>query len=87
MDFSLKGKVALITGASRGIGQAVAIGLAQAGADIAIASRKLPDLEKVAEEIKKMGRRCLPVAAHVGRIEEINNLVSRVKEEFGKIEI
>jgi dehydrogenase/reductase SDR family protein 4 len=87
MDFSLKGKVALVTGASRGIGHAVAVGLAQGGVDIAIASRKLPDLEKVAEEIKKMGRKCLPVAVHAGRVEEINNLVKRVLEEFGKIDI
>ena len=87
MGFSVKGKVALITGASRGIGKAVALGLAQAGADVAVASRKLPDLEKVAEEIKKIGRRCLPVAVHIGRIEDINNLVSKVKEEFGKIDI
>jgi NAD(P)-dependent dehydrogenase (short-subunit alcohol dehydrogenase family) len=87
MEFSLKNKVALITGASRGIGQAAAIGLAQAGADMAIASRKLPDLEKVAEEIRKTGRKCLPVAAHVGRMEEINHLVKRVLEEFGKIDI
>jgi dehydrogenase/reductase SDR family member 4 len=87
MDFSLKGKVALITGASRGIGQAAAIGMAQAGADIAIASRKLPDLEKVAEEVRKIGRKCLPVAAHVARMEEINNLVKRVTDEFGKIDI
>jgi dehydrogenase/reductase SDR family member 4 len=87
MDFSLKGKVALITGASRGIGQAAAIGMAQAGADIAIASRKLPDLEKVAEEVRKTGRKCLPVAAHVARMEEINNLVKRVTDEFGKIDI
>jgi NAD(P)-dependent dehydrogenase (short-subunit alcohol dehydrogenase family) len=87
MDFSLNGKVALITGASRGIGQAAAIGMAQAGADIAIASRKLPDLEKVAEEVRKTGKKCLPVAAHVARMEEINNLVSRVQEEFGRIDI
>jgi len=87
MDFSLKGKVALVTGASRGIGQATAMGLAQTGADIAIASRKLPDLEKVAEEIRKTGRKCLPVAAHLARMEEINNLVKAVLEEFGKIDI
>jgi NAD(P)-dependent dehydrogenase (short-subunit alcohol dehydrogenase family) len=87
MDFSLKGKVALITGASRGIGQAVAIGLAQAGADIAIASRKLPDLEKVAEQVRKTGRKCLPVAAHVARMEEINNLVGQVMAEYGRIDI
>ena len=87
MEFSLKNKVVLITGASRGIGEATAIGLAQAGADVAIASRKLPDLEKVADQIKKTGRKCVPVAAHVGKTEEINTLVKRVLEEFGKIDI
>jgi len=87
MDFSLKDKVALITGASRGIGEATAMGLAKAGANLAIASRKLPDLEKVGEEIKKLGRKCLPVQAHLGKVEEINHLVKRVSEEFGKIDI
>ncbi len=87
MDFSLQGKMALITGASRGIGRVLALGLAQAGADVAIASRKLPDLEKVAEEIRKIGRKCLAIPTHVGRIEEINNLVKRVVDEFGKIDI
>src|SRR4030065_428400 len=87
MDFSLKDKVALITGASRGIGEATAIGLAMAGADLAIVSRKLPDLEKVGEEIKKLGRKCLPVQAHLGKVEEINQLVKRVLEEFGRIDI
>jgi len=87
MDFSLKNKVVLITGASRGIGEAVAVGLAQAGADLAIASRKLPDLERVAAGIAKTGRKCLPLAAHVGRTEEINNLVKKVVGEFGRIDI
>ena len=87
MELSLKNKVVLLTGASRGIGQATAIGLAKAGADLAIASRKLPDLEKVAAEIKKLGRKCVPIATHVGRIEEINSLVKKVLDEFGKIDI
>ena len=87
MDFSLKDKVALVTGASRGIGEAIAVGLAQVGTDLAIASRKLPDLEKVGEEIKKLGRKCLPVQAHLGKLEEINQFVKRVLEEFGKIDI
>ena len=87
MELSLKNKVVLLTGASRGIGHATAIGLAEAGADLAIASRKLPDLEKVATEIKKLGRKCVPIATHVGRIEEINSLVKKVLDEFGKIDI
>jgi dehydrogenase/reductase SDR family member 4 len=87
MDFSLKNKVVLLTGASRGIGRAAAIGLAKAGADMAIASRKLPDLEKVAAEIKKLGRKCVPVAAHVGKMDEINNLLKKVVDEFGRIDI
>jgi NAD(P)-dependent dehydrogenase (short-subunit alcohol dehydrogenase family) len=87
MDLSLKDKVALITGASRGIGEATALGLARAGADLAIVSRKLPDLEKVGEEVKKLGRKCLPVQAHLGKVEEINSLIKRVLEEFGKIDI
>jgi len=87
MEFSLKNKVALITGASRGIGQATAIGMAQAGADLAIASRKLPDLEKAAAEIQKTGRKCIPIATHAGKIEEINSLVKKVVDEFGRIDI
>jgi len=87
VDFSLQGKVAVVTGGSRGIGQAIALGIARAGADVVVTSRKLPDLEKVAEEIKGLGRKSLAVAAHVGRMEEIDNLVSKVKEEFGRIDI
>ena len=87
VDFSLEGKVALVTGGSRGIGRAAALGLASFGADVVVASRKLPDLENVAEEIRGLGRKSLAIAAHVGRMEEINNLVSKVEEEFGGIDI
>ncbi len=87
VNFPLQGKVALITGGSRGIGKATALGLAKAGADVAVASRKLPDLEQVAEEIKGLGGKSLSIAAHVGRVEDIKTLVSKVKEEFGRIDI
>jgi NAD(P)-dependent dehydrogenase (short-subunit alcohol dehydrogenase family) len=86
-DFSLDGKVALITGGSRGIGKATALGFARAGADVAIASRTLPDLEIVADEIRGLGRKALPVAAHVGKLEQIQNLVQTVHKEFGRIDI
>ncbi|MDD5493521.1 MAG: glucose 1-dehydrogenase [Dehalococcoidia bacterium] len=87
MDVSLKGKVALVTGASRGIGRAIALEMAKAGADVVLASRKAPDLEKVADEIKALKVKALPVATHIGRIEDITNLVSKAKEEFGRIDI
>ena len=86
-QFSLENKVALVTGGSRGIGRATALGLARAGAEVVVTSRKLSDLEVVASEIKGMGRRSLAVSAHVGRMEQIAGLVERVVAEFGRIDI
>jgi NAD(P)-dependent dehydrogenase (short-subunit alcohol dehydrogenase family) len=87
MEISLKNKVALITGASRGIGRAIALEMAKSGADIVLASRKMADLEKVAGEIKACGVKALPVAAHIGRMEDITALVSQAVKEFGRIDI
>ena len=84
---SLAGKVALVTGGSRGIGRSIALQLADAGADVIVSSRKLPDLEKVAEEIKAKGRKSLAVTAHNAKMEDLNNLMAKVKEEFGRLDI
>ena len=85
--FSLEGNVALITGGSRGIGRATALAFAEAGADVVVSSRKIEDLEKVASEIRELGRKALPVAAHMGRMENIKMLIETVMAEFGKIDI
>lgn len=83
----LKGKVAIVTGGAGGIGRAIALGLAEAGADVVLASRKLADLQAVAQEISQMGRRALAVSTNVRYLPEIDSLVKKSLEEFGKIDI
>jgi len=85
--FRLDGKIALVTGASRGIGRAAAMGFAEAGAEVILSSRKLPDLEKVADEIGKMGGKAHPIAVHAGRVDEISNLIKNVETNFGRLDI
>ena len=85
--FRLDGKVALVTGASRGIGRATAMAFAEVGAEVILSSRKLPDLEKVADEISKMGGKAHPIAAHAGRMDEIGSLMKAVETNFGRLDI
>ena len=85
--FSLEGKVAIVTGGSRGIGRAIALDFARAGADIVVASRKLEACEEAAEEIAKLGRKALAVATHAGKVDQLENLVDKTLEHFGKIDI
>lgn len=84
--FDLTGKVALVTGGSRGIGRGVALCLAKAGADVAVTSRKQERCDEVAAEIRALGRRALGCACHVARWDEIEELVETIYAEFGRVD-
>jgi len=87
--FSLQGKVALITGASRGIGRSIALAFAEAGAKLAVSSRnkRPPELEKVAEQVRAMGGEALVIPAHVGKKAEVQKLVQGTLQAFGRIDV
>ena len=85
--FSLAGKIAVVTGASRGIGRAIALAFAEAGADVAVAARSEDDLETLAKEIDALGRRALAVRTDVTNREDIESLLDRTVAELGGIDV
>jgi 7-alpha-hydroxysteroid dehydrogenase len=85
--FRIDEKVALVTGGGRGIGRATALALAENGADIALAARSVDQLELVAEDIRKLGRRALVVECNAAKTENLDAFVAKALEEFGRIDI
>src|SRR5204862_2129829 len=84
---SLHGKVALVTGGGRGIGKAIARHLAEAGADVVIASRKLPNLQATAKELAGLPGKVIPIECHVGRLDQLQNVVRETQSRLGPIDI
>lgn len=85
--FDLTGKVAVVSGASRGIGEAIARAMAERGASVVLAARKQEALDAVADSIRAAGGRALAVACHAGKPEMVEALFDRVKETFGQVDI
>ncbi|MFC1995849.1 SDR family NAD(P)-dependent oxidoreductase [Chloroflexota bacterium] len=87
--FSLDGKIAIVTGGKQGIGKAIALAMAQAGADVVVCSRVIEDgkLKAVADEIKGLGRRSLVVQTNITRRADVDNLIQKVIDEFGRVDI
>jgi 2-deoxy-D-gluconate 3-dehydrogenase len=83
--FSLEEKTAIVTGAARGLGQAIAIGLAEAGADVALVD--ILETEETKKEIEKIGRRAIDIQVDLISIKSVNLIVNKVIDEFGKIDI
>ena len=85
--FDFEGQIALVTGGSRGLGYQMVRAFAERGADVVIASRKLDNCERVAEEMRGLGRRALACELHAARWKSIEALVETVYAEFGRVDI
>jgi len=84
--FSLEGKTAIVTGASRGLGQGMAVGLAEAGADVAVVASS-ERIQETVEIVRSLGKRCIPIQADLGSIDPIPRIIDTALKEFGKIDI
>jgi NAD(P)-dependent dehydrogenase (short-subunit alcohol dehydrogenase family) len=87
VDFSLAGKVAIVTGGSRGIGRSIAIGLAENGADVVIAARKPDAIAEAVAAVEATGRRALGIPSNVRRSEDLRMLVDRTRADLGRVDI
>ena len=85
--FDLSGKIALVTGGSRGLGREMVLAFAERGADVVIASRKIETCEAVAEEVRALGRRAMSYSVHAARWAELDAMVEHVYSEWGHVDI
>jgi NAD(P)-dependent dehydrogenase (short-subunit alcohol dehydrogenase family) len=86
-DMDLSGKIALVTGGSRGLGKAIALAMAQKGARVVICGRKRDSLDKATEEFKKLGLEVVARAAHVGKSDQVAALIQFIDQQYGKLDI
>ncbi len=86
-EMKLDGKVAVVTGAGRGLGKAMSIGLSQAGASIVAAARSEDQIEGTAKEINAAGGKCIPVVTDVQKLPDIENMINRAVDNFGRVDI
>ena len=86
-DVDLRGRVVLVTGASRGLGQSLALAFADAGADVVLAARSVAALEAVADEVRARGRRALAIPTDVTVTAEVDALVERAVQELGAVDV
>jgi NAD(P)-dependent dehydrogenase (short-subunit alcohol dehydrogenase family) len=85
--FDLTGKVVIVTGAGRGLGKTIALGLAQHGADIVAVSRTLPQVEKVAAEITGLGRKAIAMKVDTSKKQDVDGMVARTMETWGRVDV